>query len=317
MNFYIFLSLATFLISLLGTRLTILARRKRFKPTLAMLRGKEAPPIPGGGGIVVVFALAIALLMADVDYSVVLALFLLAAVSLLDELIGVAAFTKFIVQLTAVIITLAAMHDDLWHDWVPGWPEKIAIALSWVWFIRLFDRMDGINGLAATETVCIAGGICWLSVMAGEFPKALFSYSLVTATATVGFLWWNWHPAKIRLGELGRVPLGFICGYLLLLAAMRGHAFAAFILPAYVLADGLLAMLKRLPEGRYYRAAAKSGWTPDWVVRSIFGVNLLLVPLAILSELYPAIAGIILTVAYVAVFTLLGFFAHAKAKAAS
>ncbi|MDE3016631.1 MAG: hypothetical protein KGI29_06915 [Pseudomonadota bacterium] len=313
MNFYIILALSAFLISLLGTRLTILARRGRIKPSLAVLRGDAPEPPPGGGGIVIVVALAIGLLMADVDYSIVLALFLLAAVSLLDELIGVAAPIKLLTQLVSVTIPLSTVHTAIWGGGLPLWLDKTLIAAAWIWFIRMFDRMDGMEGLAATEAVCVAGGLCLLSVMAGDLPKTLFSYSLVTATATVGFLWWNWHPAKILLGEVGCVPLGFLSGYLLLLAAAHGYTFAALILPAYAFADGAITALRRFGR-HYYHEAANNGWRPDRVVRHVLGVNLLLVLLATLSTLCPPIALVILAVAYMSVFMLLGFFAHTAAE---
>ena len=187
--------------------------------------------------------------------------------------------------------------------------------------INLFNFMDGIDGLAATEMIGVGIGFCLLSAFAGvTFPHALFAYNLILAAAGCGFLWWNWHPAKIFLGDVGSIPIGFLLGYLLLLAANSGYLFAALILPAYYLSDGTITLARRLWQGKkiwvahsehYYQQAVRRGRRHDTVTRYIFGLNILLVFLATLAVINPRIAVIHLAVAYLAVFMLLGFFAHA------
>ena len=109
MIFYTVLGLSVFLISLLGTRLVILALRKRAAfldhPNL---RSNHQTPTPRGGGIAVVMALIIGLLIADVSYAIVIAMFLLAAVSLMDDLIGVPPLVRLLVQIMAVSMSLTA-----------------------------------------------------------------------------------------------------------------------------------------------------------------------------------------------------------------
>src|SRR5690606_27122902 len=107
-------------------------------------------------------------------------------------------------------------------------------------------RMDTIDGLAVTETICISIGLCLPAVFSDAFPDTLSTYSLIVAAAGCGFLWWNWHPARIRLGEVGSAPLGFALGYLLLLAIASGYGYAVIILPAYYLSDYLLTLLQRI-----------------------------------------------------------------------
>ncbi len=110
MTFYIILALSAFLISLLGTRLTILALRKRTilidRPNL---RSNHKAPTPRGGGIAVVITLIICLMVADIGYGIMLAMLLLAAVSLLDDIIGVPQPVRLLVQVMAVLIPLSAM----------------------------------------------------------------------------------------------------------------------------------------------------------------------------------------------------------------
>ncbi|MDE3059433.1 MAG: glycosyltransferase family 4 protein [Pseudomonadota bacterium] len=320
MIFDIILGLSVFLISLLGTRLTILALRKR---TVLMdvpnLRSNHKAPTPRGGGIAVVMAIVIGLLLADIHYSIVLAIFLLAAVSLLDDLISVPPWVRLLVQAMAVGLPLSLRHAPIFSDALPLWLDRGMAALLWIWFINLFNFMDGIDGISASEMICIGMGFCLLAVFSDAFSHNLFSYSLIVATAGFGFLWWNWHPARIFLGDVGSVPIGFIIGYLLLMASTSGYLFPALILPAYYLADGTLTLLRRLCERKkiwvahsehYYQRAVRAGRRHDRVTLYIFGVNLLLILLAVFSALHPHIAVICLAMAYLAVFMLLGFFAH-------
>ena len=73
--------------------------------------------------------------------------------------------------------------------------------------------------------------------------------------AAVGFLRWNWHPARIFLGDVGSVPLGYLLGALLLALAARGLWAPALILPLYYLADASLTLAGRVLRGeRFWQA---------------------------------------------------------------
>jgi len=321
MPFYVFIALSVFLISLLGTRLMILAlRKKTIMMDIPSLRSNHSAPTPRGGGIAVVIAIVIGLLLADVNqYGILLAVFLLAAVSLLDDLISVPVMVRLLVQVMAVSIPLSMLHQPLFGGYLPLWLDKTIIAVLWIWFINLFNFMDGIDGISAAEMVSIGTGLLLLYVIEGIFPDTLSIYGLVIATAGCGFVWWNWHPAKIFLGDVGSVPIGFLLGYILLEAALKGYGYVALILPAYYLSDGTITIFRRLWQRKkiwiahsehYYQRAVRHGRSHDAVVRMIIGVNLLLILLATLSVLHHDIAIFDLAIAYMAVFMLLGFFAH-------
>lgn len=322
MTFYIILSLSAFMVSLLGTRLTILALRKRPRPVRPSDLRKPRPA-PSGGGVAVVMGMIICLMVADMDYGVILSMFLLAALSLMDDIIGINLPVKLLVQVLAVLIPLGVMDVSLlaplFGDAFPGWLDKAVIAILWVWFINLFNFMDGIDGISATEMICISGGLVAITIVTSTFPTPLCTYSLIVLASAWGFIWWNWYPAKIRLGDVGSVPIGFLLGYLLLLAISSGYAYAAAILPAYYLADATITLFYRAWKGKrffarhseyYYQQAVLKGRRHDTVARYIFGVNLLLILLATFSVLNPELALFHLGLAYMAVFMMLGFFAY-------
>ena len=149
--------------------------------------------------------------------------------------------------------------------------------------------MDGIDGLAGVETACVGIGIALVAVATG-LAAPFGAFGLTIAAAALGFLWWNWHPARIFLGDVGSVPLGFLLGWLLLGLAQNGQWAAALILPLYYLGDATITLLRRGLKGEkvwqahrlhFYQHAVKTGLDHGQVVRHVLFVDLLLVALAV------------------------------------
>jgi len=322
MFYYSAVALAAFMMSLLGTRLTILAlRRKHAFLDVPNARSNHIAPTPRGGGIAVVFTLVMGLLLMDVGYSIVLAMLLLAAISFIDDLIRVPPALRLVAQAVAVWIAMTGMEGLLFNGLLSVADDKIITMLLWIWFINLFNFMDGIDGISGSEMICVGIGLCLLTVITNAFPSTLAEYALVAVAAGFGFLWWNWHPAKIFLGDVGSIPIGFLLAYLLLLAAKDGYVYAAMILPAYYLADGTITLVRRTWRGEkpwkahsehFYQKAVRNGRSHDGVVRLIIGVNMLLVLCAVTATLEPKVAPVALLTAYAAVFLLLRYFARRK-----
>lgn len=320
MTFSILIAITAFLLTLLGTRLTILTLRKKQVPlTPLQIQQKKTLPAPTGGGVAVVMAMIICLLVADIDYGIVLSLFLLAALSLLDDLIGVPGPVRLLVQVLSVLIALGVVNTPMFGEVFPLWADKAIMVVLWVWVINMFHFMDGIDGITPTEMICIGFGLCLITVINDSFPTPLSTYSLILFSAGCGFMWWNWFPAKIRLGEVGTVPIGFFVGYLLVLAINAGYGYAAVILPAYYISDATITLMYRAAKGKrmlakhseyYYRAAVSKGRRHDTVARYVFGINLLLILLATFSVINPELSPFLTGLAYMAVFMILGFFAY-------
>src|SRR5262249_59322582 len=106
------------------------------------------------------------------------------------------------------------------------------------------------------------------------------------AAASVGFLVWNWAPARIFLGDVGSVPLGYLLGFLLLALAWSGYWKIALILPLYFLADATITLCRRLVRGErvwrphrthFYQRAVQRGLGHADVVLRVIAANLLLI----------------------------------------
>ncbi|MGQ0674545.1 MAG: MraY family glycosyltransferase [Rhodospirillales bacterium] len=221
-------------------------------------RSSHDRPTPRGGGIAVVGAVllgwtAVALGAGALDrhWIAFAAALGLAMLSWRDDRRGLPVHVRLMGHAVAVVAALWSMPGigGLFGAWLPAWLGFLVLALAWLWFVNLFNFMDGIDGLAGGEALSIGLGVAAVAAFAG-LDASLGAMGGVAAAAALGFLLWNWHPARIFLGDVGSVPLGFIFGYLLLRLAEAGQWAAALILPLYFLADATVTLAGRALRGR-------------------------------------------------------------------
>ena len=179
---------------------------------------------------------------------------------------------------------------------LPLWLDRLLAALAWLWFVNLFNFMDGIDGIAGVESASLGVGLALVFLLSGLILPA--GLALLATAAALGFLLVNWHPARIFLGDVGSVPLGFLLGWLLLLAAAEGAWAAALILPGVYWADATVTLLRRACRGErvwrahrehFYQRAVQRGLRHDQVARRIALANAGLVLLALVSVLPSAL----------------------------
>ena len=298
-------------------------------------RSSHRAAVPRGGGIAVVGVLLAAWLVlwftdasagSGTPFWVALAGGLgLVAVSWLDDLSGsVPIFVRLGVQVVAVGAGIASLPGDglVCQGAVPAVVDHALAAIAWIWFVNLFNFMDGIDGISGAEGASLGLGTFLLALL-GAAPAWLGPLGLTLAGVSLGFLLWNWHPARIFLGDVGSVPLGYLAGWLLLALAAAGAWQTALLLPAYYLADATLTLVRRLLRGRrvwqahrehFYQRVAAAGWSHGRTVALIAGHNLLLVGLAVASQQGLAAAAASLAAGAMLVAALL-WYLHAAARA--
>jgi UDP-N-acetylmuramyl pentapeptide phosphotransferase/UDP-N-acetylglucosamine-1-phosphate transferase len=283
-------------------------------------RSSHKTPVPRGGGIAMISAALIGLILAGLPLTVVCAAILLAAVSFIDDFRGLPAGLRLLVQCVAVGMAVTALPGHILPGFVPRWTGLIAAALLWIWFINLTNFMDGIDGISAMQAIMVSAGIGLLHLI---YPyilnPGLVVEAGVMAASAYGFYLFNRHPAKLFMGDVGSVPLGFLMGYLLLSVAGLGHPLPALILPAYYLSDATLTLLIRLKRGEKvwqahaehaYQKAVRGGLSHATVVSRISWLNAALIALAMLSEL-SMMAGILsIIAAYGLTFRLIHYFSN-------
>jgi UDP-N-acetylmuramyl pentapeptide phosphotransferase/UDP-N-acetylglucosamine-1-phosphate transferase len=285
---------AAFAISCAGTTVLIRVLRGRAVMDVPNERSSHVVPTPRGGGIAIVAALAVAWIwlcaagtVPASRLTVVAGMVGLAAISWIDDVRGLPPAVRLLAQFAAVAAGMLALPAGLvFQGWLPPWIDAVAAALLWVWFVNLFNFMDGIDGIAASEAAAVGVGIALLSVAGGTADLAAIAAAVTIAAAALGFLVWNWPPAQIFMGDVGSIPLGYTLGFLLLVMAAGGHWLPALILPAYFLADATITLLRRLLRGErvwqahrehFYQRAVQRGLSHAAVVARVVGADIVLI----------------------------------------
>jgi UDP-N-acetylmuramyl pentapeptide phosphotransferase/UDP-N-acetylglucosamine-1-phosphate transferase len=170
-------------------------------------RSLHVTPVPRTGGLAVLagMASAVAFIHAELWLPVVLAL-ALAAVSLYDDVRGLPRRLRFAAHFAAAAILV-------WYVLSPMHPlEMLLLVLAVIWITNLYNFMDGADGVAGGMALIGFATYAIAAWLAGE--AALATLCAAIAAAALGFLIHNFHPARIFLGDVGSIPLGFLAAAL-------------------------------------------------------------------------------------------------------
>jgi UDP-N-acetylmuramyl pentapeptide phosphotransferase/UDP-N-acetylglucosamine-1-phosphate transferase len=270
--------IAAALTSLILTGLALRLLRRRAILDLPNARSSHTVPTPRGGGWGVMIALAPFWLWATwktgrladpAEIALAAGAVGLMAVSWIDDRRGLGPATRFGVQLLAGAAVMALLPRDLslTAGLLPMPLDRVLALLGWLWFVNLFNFMDGIDGLAGGSAAAMGLGVMLVSLRHGPSELEAFRGAMIAAVA-VGFLAWNWQPARIFMGDVGSIPLGYLLGYELIRLAMDRGQIPALIIALYYLADATITLARRALRGErvweahrehYYQRATQLG----------------------------------------------------------
>ena len=280
------LFLATLAVSVLACGVAWRALVRWQVVDLPNARSSHSAPIPRGGGIAFVAVILVvwsglaARQAIDLPWPVLAGALLIAAISLADDVRGVGWRARLAAQGVAVIAGLVALPsgEGILHPALPLPLDRALVGLAWLWFANLFNFMDGINGGAGTEAVVVSLGIAVLATLAGR-PDWPAAEAIVVAAAVLGFLPYNLPRARMFMGDVGSVTLGYLIGWLLIALAAEGALATAILLPLYFLLDATSTLLWRARRGEplheahrlhAYQVAVDRG-LPHWLVSAAIG----------------------------------------------
>jgi UDP-N-acetylmuramyl pentapeptide phosphotransferase/UDP-N-acetylglucosamine-1-phosphate transferase len=222
-----------------------------------------------------------------------------AVVSLLGDWTDVGAAVRLIVHCLAAMAVVVGARLTLADVTVPlvgsvslG-PMAVPVTLLFlVWMTNLYNFMDGMDGFAGSMTVFGYGFLAYAAFRRGEF--AFGTTAVVIVAAAVGFLYYNWPPAKIFMGDTGSVPLGFLAGTMV----VKGVSIDLFDVSAALLCfapfvvDASVTLARRLFLGErpwephrehFYQRLVLAGWGPR---RTVLAEGALMLGCAISAVLY-------------------------------
>lgn len=225
-------------------------------------RSSHSVPTPRGGGVAIVFGflsvLPILAFLGGISWTFTWALVGtgagIALLGFLDDHGHIAARWRLLGHFLGAIWAL------FWLGGLPalelfgfvldlGWLGHVLAAIYLVWMLNLYNFMDGIDGIASVEAICACLGACLLYWLGG-FENLILA-PLVLAMAVAGFLYWNFPPARIFMGDAGSGFLGIILGVLSLQAAWSSPKllWVWLILLGVFVVDATLTLLRRLLRG--------------------------------------------------------------------
>ncbi len=230
-------------------------------------RSSHRQPTPTGGGVVIVAVLLCVLtgyFALGVEWAGWLAGggLLLALVGLVDDWRELSARLRLAVQVA--VVALLVWSADAVSLSQAGWPGQLpaaVVALLWVgalvWFINLFNFMDGIDGLATTQSgsYCLAALLFMLGD-AGWYAGVLWA----GVACSLGFAVFNMAPARIFMGDAGSAFWGLLLGVLALQLAIAGALplVASLILLSAFWFDATYTLIVRMLTGQRFTEAHRS-----------------------------------------------------------
>ncbi len=286
-------------------------------------RSLHTVPTSSGGGVAIVAISSIGFFLLAwwgvLDYSLAAVLVVgglaVAGIGLADDRKGVSRLLRLIVHIGAAVwavylldgtpaLQIGSRLVELSGFWYP------VSVVGIVWTLNLFNFMDGIDGIAASEAIFVALAGALLA-----FPMAVAAgvsvAAAVLAGSCLGFLVWNWPPAKIFMGDVGSGYLGYVLAVLALSAAVDNPValLVWLVLGGVFFVDATATLVRRLARGeRIYRPHRTHAY--QWLARRwhshrrvtavVIAVNLVgLLPLAIWCTMQPDRAAYIVAGALV------------------
>lgn len=305
---YILLGILLFFVSFF---LTFIYRKWAVKQSILDIpneRSSHFLPIPRGGGIAIILtwftAVIIGYLNDQIDTKLFYALIaglIIAVLGIIDDFKGISVNIRFFVQFLCsgfALYLLGGFIPIFGKYIITLW--SIFALFGIVWFINLFNFMDGSDGYASMEVVSVALS-CWF------FTGSNFMLFLCFCVA--GFLVWNWPHAKIFMGDSGSTTLGYILvivgiyfqntnqlnfGYWIILTSLFWFD-ASFTLIRRIIGK---ENLSKAHKNHMYQRAIQGGFSHLKTMLAGFVINVLLftICLCIKRNIFPLIIGMFITI---------------------
>lgn len=227
-------------------------------------RSSHRSAVPRSGGLAIWIGWMAALVALRADWRWLLPAVGLALLSYLDDRRGLPVAIRLAAQIGCAMAAIVWLMPDA------GAAYAFGLLMIVLWAMNLYNFMDGSDGLAASTAVC---GFAMLSLAAWLGGAADFSWLLASlAASALGFLAYNWSPARVFMGDVGSIPLGFLAA-MLSLVGLRETWWESWLPPLVFLpfiVDASLTLASRALRGERiwqahrehaYQKLIRLGWS--------------------------------------------------------
>ncbi len=309
--------LATFLLAMLVTAAaTPLAIR--IAPKIGAVdvprdnRRMHKRPIPRFGGIAIYLGALVGYLrlgqMNQQTFGLLLGSTLILLLGIYDDIKGLRPRVKLAGQIACAAILyfftiqIRGMANVLpWGPWYIAFPKAIAFLVTVLWIVGItntINLIDGLDGLAAGTTCIACLSVAYTAYVTNR--EVTLVLILALAGATLGFLFWNFYPAKIFMGDAGSMFLGYLLAGVSLIGdkPTKGTTLFATIIPVLILAlpifDTAFAIVRRMANHKPIMQADK-GHLHHRIMAMGFGQRRTVMALYCISAIM-GVAGILWTI---------------------
>lgn len=258
MHTFLLTLLITFTVSTLMVPIVIKLANKIGAVDVPNGRKVHKQPIPRIGGVAIYVAFVVGfffiLSYTNLNISILVAASVIAITGFIDDKFQIKPWQKLVGQfLAALIVIFDGLHIN--YLTIPFVEQSIpintwiAIPISLIWIIGVTNAVnliDGLDGLASGVTIIASLSIFIMSLIMGNIVIALLALALIGSV--LGFLIYNFYPAKIFMGDTGSLLLGFLLAVFSIFN-FKQVTFITFIIPILILAvpiiDTTVAIIRR------------------------------------------------------------------------
>lgn len=270
-------------------------------------RSSHSLPTPKGGGLSIVIIMIVTIILLscedliaiDITMAMIIGLIIVSLTGLVDDLINLSVWKRVLAYLTSISISLyfvGGLDDISINNYSVhlSYAGYLASLFFLFWLVNLYNFMDGTDGFAAIQTISVSLFICYLLFMLNDMPLFILFFCLIVSTTV--FLFWNWFPAKIFMGDVGSCSIGFLFGLFAVYTASRDLISLSVwvILLSPFIGDATFTLLKRiLKKEQWYKAhnshayqkIYQSGYKHNELAFSLLVLNIIIVwPCAYLAN---------------------------------
>ncbi len=237
------------------------------KPNQRKVHQKIMPRL-GGLAIFISFIIGLLFLRPTDEYSIfiIIGSFIIIITGILDDMFELSAKVKLLGQIAAaLVVVLPGVQVDFINIPIFGGQIEfgfLSIPLTVLWIVGItnaINLIDGLDGLAAGVSSIALITISGMAFLKGDI--FVMSMGLIVLGSTLGFLVYNFHPAKIFMGDTGALFLGYIISVLALLG-FKNITILSLIIPVIILgvpiSDTLFAIIRRFVNKQPLSAPDKS-----------------------------------------------------------
>ena len=271
-------------------------------------RSNHQKPTPKGAGLILI-PLILASILFYINHQLINAYpwfifccfsLVLFFISLIDDIYNLSVMPRLLIQLICVIYLLFYLDNDVnnflqrfYLNYGIEEPNlfsetflKFFLVTLWIWLINLFNFMDGMDGITVSQTSSFTVGIIILSLI-GKISDDYIYIGLILLSTMIAFFYWNAPPAKIFLGDVGSIPLGFLLSSIIIYNLLEWNNFIPLIiLILFHFMDASITLFLRILNKRkifsahsehFYQKKMRNGFSHKEILTKINIINFTLI----------------------------------------